>query len=108
MELQKEQYQKSSSFFGLIKHTKGLYGSDVKLNMLDKKNSMFYHFMRENMNIPDNNMFVTSFVLYSLIEANLLKEIEIDKKSFEEAVRAILLFQDKNYDKDIPIYTFWE
>lgn len=42
------------------------------------------------MNLPDNNMFVTSFVLYSLIEADFLKEIKIEKKSFEEALNALL------------------
>ncbi len=47
-------------------HIKGLYQSHIHINFIDKKNSYFSTLMRRN-SLDDNNMFVTSFVLYSLI-----------------------------------------
>lgn len=43
---------------------KGLYESSVHINVLDKKNKLLANKLR-NGPIPDINMFVTNFVLYS-------------------------------------------
>jgi hypothetical protein len=50
-------------------HIKGLFPSDIHFNFVDKKNSARTAYMRQKMKIDDENMFVTSFVLYGLIEA---------------------------------------
>ncbi len=47
---------------------KGLYESSVHINFLDKRNTWLTDKLR-NSPIEDINMFVTSFVLYSQIEA---------------------------------------
>jgi len=47
-------------------HIKGLYESHIHINFVDKKNSYFTTSLRKT-SLDDNNMFVTSFVLYSLI-----------------------------------------
>jgi len=49
---------------------KGIYQSRVHFNILDKRNTYLTAEVRENiMKIDDVNMFVTSFVLYGLLEA---------------------------------------
>jgi len=50
-------------------HIKGLFPSDIHFNFVDKKNTARSAFMRQKMKIDDENMFVTSFVLYGLLEA---------------------------------------
>jgi hypothetical protein len=55
--------------FGKWEHIKGLFPSDIHFNFVDKTNSERTAFMRQNMKIDDENMFVTSFVLYGLLEA---------------------------------------
>jgi hypothetical protein len=47
---------------------KGLYESSVHINFIEKKNSWLTEKLRSSP-IEDINMFVTSFVLYSQIEA---------------------------------------
>lgn len=51
---------------------KGLYSSDVHINTAGKHNGFAASFFRNYAKIPDNNMFVTSFVLYTLLEAESL------------------------------------
>lgn len=52
-------------------------------------------------------MFVTSFVLYGLIEAQELGTIKIDSHQFSESVMALSKFKDKNIPDGIPQYNFW-
>ncbi len=66
-------------------HMKGLYQSQIKINFIDKKNGYFSAFMREN-SLDDNNMFVTSFVLYSLLETSQLGTISLDEHAFSMAL----------------------
>jgi hypothetical protein len=96
-----DQYKKSSIFPLPWVYKKGLFSSSVRLNILGKKNNAYANFFRTKMFIPDNNMFVTSFVLYSLLEAEKYGQIKIDESSFNEALQSLLTFQDKNYPKGI-------
>lgn len=47
--------------------------------------------------MPDNNMFVTNFVLYSLIECKELGTIDFDEEYIEDSFSALLGFRDKNF-----------
>lgn len=54
----------------LWEHKKGLFQSRVHFNILDKRNTDMTAFIRDDFfKIDDINMFVTSFVLYGLLEA---------------------------------------
>jgi hypothetical protein len=54
----------------LWEHRKGLFESRVHFNILDKRNSPLTAFIRDDFfKIDDINMFVTSFALYGLLEA---------------------------------------
>jgi len=63
---------------------------------MDNHNTWFYEQLRKDIKIVDNNMFVTNFVLYSILECYKLGTVEIHDKSFEHAYEAILKFIDKN------------
>mgnify|MGYP000858758998 CR=1 FL=1 len=54
----------SFKFMNTWAKTKGLYESSVHINFLDRKNHFLANKLR-NGPIPDINMFVTNFVLYS-------------------------------------------
>jgi hypothetical protein len=87
---------------------KGLYRSYIHLNIMDDYNSIFSKPLREYVSVPDMNMFVTNFVVYSLLEAYNYDGLEdVDMESLNMALTQLLNFQDKN-NKDIPLYTFWK
>ncbi|KAL4433134.1 hypothetical protein ABPG74_010829 [Tetrahymena malaccensis] len=86
---------------------KGIYNSEIKLNLIDQKNSYFTHLFRKKMGVVDNNMFVTNFILLGLIEASELGYLELDMETIEQNIEALLKFQDKNYASNVPIYNFW-
>ena len=52
--------------------------------------------LRKNFKLGDSNMFVTSFVLYGLLEAQQLGTMEIDEHKFSESLMAMTGFKDKN------------
>lgn len=82
---------------GNWEHLKGLYESRVHFNIVDKKNSNLTAFMRSNFfKIDDINMFVTSFVLFGLLEAKELGTIKINQHYFSQSLNAIVSFKDKN------------
>ena len=108
--LQKEQYKDDQDFSVLpprLEKQKGLYASYIKGNILDEKNSWFTAQVRENFNLADNNMFVTNFVLYAILESVEIGAIELQGESFRDAINAVLSFHDKNYGDNVPIYSFW-
>ena len=70
-------------------HMKGIFESKVHFNILDKRNLGFAAFMRDNEGVPDINMFVTSFALYGLLEANALGTIKINEHKFSQSLQAI-------------------
>lgn len=91
---------------------KGIFKSYIHLNIVDKNNSIISSLMRNKLDCLDMNMFVTNFVLIILLELNELKSIDlINDKSKKEVLisglEGILQFRDKNYNENIPIYTFW-
>lgn len=59
-------------------HIEGLFESNIHFNIVDKKNKLSAATVREKFKIDDENMFVTSFVLYGLLEAQQLGTIKID------------------------------
>lgn len=77
------------------------------MNIIDKRNSYFDSLLRNHLTIDDKNMFVTNFILYSLLESINLGTIDYDKDSISKTVNALLQFRDKNSDDGVPIYNFW-
>ena len=67
-----------------------MFKSEVKANFNSKNNTEFFHMLRENISLEDNNEFVSNFVLYSIISAANLKTIDLNVSSFSIAVDAIL------------------
>lgn len=53
-------------------------------------------------------MFVTSFVLFGLLEAQQLGTVNISEHKVSQSLEALNDFQDKNVQKGIPRYVFWE
>ncbi len=52
-------------------------------------------------------MFVTSFILYGLVEAKELGTVSPDEHMVSESLMAIASFRDKNVPEGIPQYAFW-
>jgi hypothetical protein len=93
----------------VIGEDKGLYRSYIHVNVMDDYNTIISKSVREYAKIPDMNMFVTSFVVYALLETYSFDGIpELDVTSLQDALNGLLKFQDKNYNSTIPLYTFWK
>jgi len=58
-------------------------------------------------NVVDNNMFVSTFVLYAILESVEMGAISLQDESFNNAIDAILSYHDNNHAKGVPIYSFW-
>ena len=65
------------------------------MNIVDKRNGKFAETQRQN-GVDDINMFVTSFVLFGLLEAKELGALKIDEHKFSQSLESILDFHDKN------------
>jgi hypothetical protein len=52
-------------------------------------------------------MFVTSFVLYGLLEASRLGTIALEQHRFSASLQALTHFRDKNTEFGLPQYSFW-
>lgn len=95
---------------------KGLFSSYIHLNFIDNENSFLGKISRNNLAALDMNMFVSNFVICSLLESFEFslgmqqkdEKLLIMRKSISEALEALLLFRDKNYADKIPIYNFWK
>eukprot|EP00475_Leptophrys_vorax_P008931 TRINITY_DN15835_c0_g2_i1.p1 TRINITY_DN15835_c0_g2~~TRINITY_DN15835_c0_g2_i1.p1 ORF type:complete len:644 (+),score=160.84 TRINITY_DN15835_c0_g2_i1:90-2021(+) len=84
---------------------KGLYASYVHVNF---HGSPLLSALRNGYKFPDNNGFVTMFVLQALVEsAELNPTIEVPAQSMMDALSAVLEHQDKNEEFGTPVYTFW-
>jgi len=47
----------------------GLYESDIKLNFYKEDSNKWYeNLVTSNANVPDNNMFVTNFILNAIMD----------------------------------------
>ena len=77
------------------------------MNFVDKHNGLMAESLRKNFKLDDSNMFVTSFVLYGLLEAQQLGTVDIDEHKFSESLMALIGFKDKNVKDGIPQYNFW-
>ena len=77
-------------------HLEGLFESNIHFNIVDKKNKLKAATVRERFKIDDENMFVTSFVLYGLLEAEQLGTIQIDQHAFSQSLQTLASFRDKN------------
>jgi len=62
-------WSKNQTFqqFSTWDRLKGLFPSDIHFNFVDSKNTLKSTLLRQHMKIDDENMFVTSFVLYGLL-----------------------------------------
>lgn len=87
-------------------HIKGLYESHIRINFVDKKNTYYTSLLRKN-SLDDNNMFVTSFVLYSLIETAELETVRLDDHLISMSLETLATFRDKNTPYGVPQYNFW-
>eukprot|EP00357_Protocruzia_adherens_P032971 CAMPEP_0115008928 /NCGR_PEP_ID=MMETSP0216-20121206/22262_1 /TAXON_ID=223996 /ORGANISM="Protocruzia adherens, Strain Boccale" /LENGTH=593 /DNA_ID=CAMNT_0002376545 /DNA_START=320 /DNA_END=2101 /DNA_ORIENTATION=- len=52
-------------------------------------------------------MFVSSFVLKILLDVIDLNRLQVDDKSLEDTLDALLEFRDRNLDPGVPGYVFW-
>jgi len=87
-------------------HIKGLYQSHIHVNFVDKKNTYYASLLRKA-SLDDNNMFVTSFVLYSLFETAELETIQLDHHLISMSLETLSTFRDKNTPYGVPQYNFW-
>jgi hypothetical protein len=74
---------------------------------VDKKNGARSAALRQRFKIDDENMFVTSFVLYGLLEAEQLGTLEADHHLYSRSLQTLASFRDKNQPFGVPQYTFW-
>eukprot|EP01133_Synstelium_polycarpum_P009146 gene9146-10731_t len=63
--------------------------------------------IRREFAIPDSNMFVTSFVVYTLLQSQKMGTIQPDVEVIDSAVEAITTYSDKNGVSGHGIYNFW-
>ena len=107
--LEKNYWSKDQSFVFPIKwqHQKGIFRSSVHLNYIDKKNRRIAALIREKQGVDDLNMFVTSFCLYGLLEAQELGTVQLQEHQISESLMAIAQYRDRNTPDGIPQYAFW-
>lgn len=103
--ISQNQYKKEHKYNNLfwMAHRKGLYKSYNKLNT---NGNLPKRLFRQIFNNPDNNMFVTTFIIRNYLELYNLNEIELPKTQIEMALEAISKFRDKN-NPEISFYNFW-
>eukprot|EP01132_Coremiostelium_polycephalum_P006678 gene6678-8262_t len=82
---------------------KGLFPSGIYWNIVGENVAEG----RRQFNIPDTNMFFTSFILENLFEAQHLGAISIPTSVVKDGTDALLEFRDKNAGDGIPFYNFW-
>eukprot|EP01132_Coremiostelium_polycephalum_P006679 gene6679-8263_t len=82
---------------------KGLFPSAIHWNFVGENVAEG----RRQFNIPDTNMFFTSFILENLFEAQHLGAISIPTSVVKDGTDALLEFRDKNAGDGIPFYNFW-
>ena len=88
---------------------KGLYDSYVRFNFGSKHNDRLAQWFRENFHIYDNNQFVSTFVLFSILESYEYGMLDLDTDSVDSTVISLTdNFIDKNQpNPGTPAYTFW-
>ncbi|KAI3662052.1 hypothetical protein MP638_005500 [Amoeboaphelidium occidentale] len=84
----------------------GLYDSFVHLNF--HGDLPVSALLRNGYKFPDDNAFVTMFVVHALVDSmQLNKNLKVSEHELQAAVHAISTHRDKN-KKDVgPLYSFW-
>ncbi|KAF2076254.1 hypothetical protein CYY_002432 [Polysphondylium violaceum] len=107
-EIQNYQNKKDKSYIPMVQwaEVKGLFQSDVRVNFVGNELKTE---ARRKFAIPDSNMFVTNFVVFTLLESHKLGTIDLDPLVLQDAITAILSFKDKNFinHDTAAVYTFW-
>lgn len=103
-----------SSFPPQPAEIKGLYSSFIHLNFIDVQNSFIANTFRNSFAAPDMNMFVTNFVLCTILEAFPYASETLPaaqrtllRSQIANALVGISEFRDKNYKEKVPVYNFW-
>lgn len=81
-QLSQEYHSRNDKYIFLIQwyHKKGIYDSKVHFNYVDKHNTIQSEILRDKVfKVDDVNMFVTSFVLFGLLEAQQLGTVNISE-----------------------------
>jgi hypothetical protein len=102
------QYQESTSYIPFLQEEKikGLFPSNVHINFHgDYKLITLRHLFK----FADNNNFVTNWILQMMFEAQQLGTIDMsqDTQMLTDALNAISLFKDKNFNDGYAITDFW-
>ncbi|KAH3731376.1 hypothetical protein Pelo_17791 [Pelomyxa schiedti] len=82
---------------------KGIFPSDVLFNLHGRP---VITATRRALDTPDVNAFVTLWVMNTLLEAHAIGAINLDQDVVQNAVTAIVDYQDKNYPDNMR-QTFW-
>ena len=86
----------------------GLYESEIRMNIVG---DLFVSKLRNSreFGVYDNNMFVTAWIIATLLESKLygrIDQLKINETTLEIAIEAINDFHDKNKQKQEAL-TFW-
>ncbi|KAI3653490.1 hypothetical protein MP228_001437 [Amoeboaphelidium protococcarum] len=81
----------------------GIYDSFVHLNFNGNLG-----FLRNVYKFPDDNSFVTMFILEALIDSQqYAPQLRITDQELLRGVKAIITHKDQNVDQDVPLFSFW-
>jgi len=84
---------------------KGLFASEVRMNFVGDPDMTM---ARDLLSCPDNNMFVTTWVLEVLLEAWELGTVtNLDTDTVQMAINALSKFHDLNVPQEMPDLMFW-
>eukprot|EP00761_Pharyngomonas_kirbyi_P012945 gb/GECH01012972.1/.p1 GENE.gb/GECH01012972.1/~~gb/GECH01012972.1/.p1 ORF type:complete len:670 (+),score=136.54 gb/GECH01012972.1/:1-2010(+) len=105
--IEQEQWQESHTFRPFPPRwstQRGLFRSFIHINFVGGEAE---DILRNDFRIPDMNMFVTSFVLTALAEAEQLGAVQPDPDLMAQGINAMATFHDSNRDADTNAYCFW-
>eukprot|EP00906_Rhabdomonas_costata_P022301 RCo032227 len=83
---------------------RGLFESGVHLNFHGEPKFVV---ARNILKVPDDNMFVTTFVVTFLLEAHSLSVIKLDRSVVNMAVEGILTHRSHMAAGNVPLFSFW-
>ena len=91
---------------GQMAHRKGDFQNDIHLNFVGNP---INRALRFNMSFPDNNMFVSAFVIEALLQAELLtpQAAKANDTSIASAMENAIHNRDNYQSPSKPIFGFW-
>lgn len=95
----------------LHKRYHGLYPSAIQVGHFFFGETMATpacRWLRSFFQLTDTNMFATSIVTQSLLEAHQLGAIRLTPDQLTPSVHQILRFRDRNLSDGVPAYGFWQ